>query len=75
MPKLPAISGKNLLRALVRAGYIPVRTKGSHVFVEDRVRKLATVIPIHHNEDLGKGLFKSILKDLDLSGEDILKIL
>lgn len=73
MPKLPVISGKKLLRILKKNGYHAVRQKGSHVFVEDSVSNAATVIPIHGNEDLGKGIFKSILDDLELSVDDFVK--
>jgi predicted RNA binding protein YcfA (HicA-like mRNA interferase family) len=31
MPKLPAISGEDLIRILERKGYRQVRTRGSHV--------------------------------------------
>lgn len=70
--KLPVFSGKKLLRLLLKAGYHAVRQKGSHVFVENGDWKLSSVIPIHGNEDLGKGLLKSILDDLELSREDLL---
>jgi predicted RNA binding protein YcfA (HicA-like mRNA interferase family) len=30
-PKLPVVSGQQLIRALQKFGYLPVRQKGSHV--------------------------------------------
>ena len=59
MPKLPIISGKNLIKVLKKNGFIVLRKKGSHVFVESENRVLNTVVPVHGNEDLGKGLLKS----------------
>lgn len=70
MAKLPAISGKKLLKALKKRGFTVVRQKGSHVFVENS-EGLGTIIPIHANEDLGKGLLKSILNDLELEADDL----
>lgn len=71
MAKLPVISGKKLLRVLAKHGYRELRRKGSHVFVEN-VQGRGTVIPLHGNEDLGKGILKSILHDLEITVEKLL---
>lgn len=67
MGDLPILSGKKLLRILSKNGFRALRKKGSHVFVENAEGDRGTVIPVHSNEDLGKGILKSILNDLDLS--------
>lgn len=71
MPRLPIISGKRLLALLKKNGYRMIRQKGSHIFVESQTG-LGTAIPLHGNEDLGKGILKSILRDLDLEIEDFI---
>ncbi len=75
MSALPVLSGKKLLRTLLKNGYVAIRQKGSHVFVESNNGKHATAIPLHGNEDLGTGLLKSILNDLNLSVQDLKQIL
>jgi predicted RNA binding protein YcfA (HicA-like mRNA interferase family) len=75
MPKLPVISGKKLLKLLKQAGYLEVRKKGSHVFVEHQSFERTTVIPIHSNEDLGKGILKSILSDLEMTVEELIELI
>jgi len=70
MTKLPVISGKKLLKTLKKNGFLAVRQKGSHVFVESK-EGFGTAIPLHANEDLGKGILKSILSDLRLSIDDL----
>ncbi len=75
MPKLPILSGKKLVQVLTKNGYSVLRQKGSHVFLEDNEKQIGTVVPIHKNEDLGKGLLKSILSDLELSVEDLIQML
>ena len=75
MPKLPIISGKKLLKLLKKHDFCEVRRKGSHVFVEDKNQNLRTIIPIHTNEDLGKGLLKKILKDLDLGVDKLIDMI
>lgn len=74
MSELPVISGKKLLHVLLKNGCKALRKKGSHVFVHSMSQR-GTVIPIHGNEDLGKGLLKSILNDLDLSIDDLVMML
>lgn len=75
MPKLPVFSGKQLLKLLQKNGFVVVRQKGSHVFVEGKNGELTTVIPLHGNEDLGKGLLKAILNDLELSVDELVEML
>ena len=71
MSVFPVISGKKLLKMLLKHGFVALRKKGSHVFVEKADGSRGTVVPIHGNEDLGTGLLKSILNDLDLSVEEL----
>lgn len=73
MPPLPIISGKKLLKILLKHGFVNIRTKGSHVFVENKDANLRTVIPVHSNEDLGRGLLKKILDDLEIKVEEFVK--
>lgn len=74
MPKLPIISGKNLLKILKKNGFVEVRSKGSHVFIMDSKMEKSTVIPVHGNEDLGKGLLKAILSDLEITVEELIRM-
>lgn len=76
MPKLPVISGKKLLRLLLRhSQYQQIRQHGSHVIVLDCVQQVQTTIPVHSNRDLPKGTLRAILSDLGLSLERLLSLL
>ncbi|MBI2676256.1 MAG: type II toxin-antitoxin system HicA family toxin [Candidatus Aenigmarchaeota archaeon] len=69
MTKLVPISGKEMCKMLEKLGFQRVHQKGSHVrYIHPDGRK--TVVPIHGNEDLGKGLLREILKQIRLSRED-----
>jgi len=69
MVKLITISGKNFCKILEKLGFEKIHGKGSHVrFKHSDGRR--TVIPIHGNEDLGKGLLRTILNQIDLSKEE-----
>ncbi len=75
MAKLPSISGERLVRALKRAGFIQLRQKGSHVSLEKKIedRILKTVVPMHAT--LAKGTLSDILKQTDLTIEQLLELL
>ncbi len=74
MAKLVRISGKELCKILEKKGFEMIKGKGSHV----RLKHLdgrRTIIPIHGNEKLGKGLLREILKQVKLSKEEFLELL
>jgi predicted RNA binding protein YcfA (HicA-like mRNA interferase family) len=74
LSRLAAISGRDLVAALGRIGFEELRTRGSHRFLRHSDGR-ATVVPVHSNEDLGRGLVGKILRDVKLSGEELRKLL
>ena len=69
MVKLVTVSGKELCKILEKLGFEKIYGKGSHVrFKHPDGRR--TVVPVHANEDLGKGLLREILKQVNLSKEE-----
>ena len=71
MPKLPVISGEDVVRLLERRGYRHVRTRGSHARLyppSDSSLKKITV-PLH--AQLKKGTLSEIMKDAGLTIEDL----
>ena len=74
MTFFPSLSGKDLLLALKKAGFSLVRVKGSHHFVQHADGR-STVIPVHAGETLGPGLISKILRDCELSREQLQKLL
>lgn len=74
MTKLPAVNGKQVIAALRKIGFAPVRQRGSHVFIRHPDGR-ATVVPMHASEDIGPGLLARILNDADLTQADFAKLL
>jgi predicted RNA binding protein YcfA (HicA-like mRNA interferase family) len=78
-PKLPQISGKNLVRVLQKLGYEVIRQKGSHI----RLRKKTTVgehnITVPEHETIAKGTLNDIIGKVGLwnniSKDDLIKLL
>ncbi len=71
MTRLPRLKGKEVVRALERAGFIVDRTRGSHVRLKHSHGR-ATSVPVHPGEVIGPGLLRSILRDVEMSVEDFL---
>ncbi len=69
MVKLVTISGKKFCKILEKLNFKKIYGKGSHVrFKHSDGRR--TVVPVHGNEDLGKGLLRQILKQIKLSKKE-----
>jgi predicted RNA binding protein YcfA (HicA-like mRNA interferase family) len=69
MPKLPVLSGRDLIDILKSLGFVVARQKGSHVSLQKGQYK--TVVPLH--DDLAKGTILGILKQCGLSKDDIIR--
>ncbi len=64
-------SGKKIIKALIRAGFYVVSTKGSHVKLRGiRFGKLQTVIVPQHKE-IAYGTLQSILKQAAMDIEEL----
>jgi predicted RNA binding protein YcfA (HicA-like mRNA interferase family) len=70
MTRLPRSKGKELIRALERAGFKIDRSRGSHVFLKHPDGR-ATVVPVHARETLGPGLIRAILRDVEMTAEQL----
>ena len=74
MTIIPSLTGKKLLSVLKKAGFQILRIKGSHHFLHHPDGR-STVVPVHAGESLGPGLFAKILRDCDLTREQLQKFL
>jgi predicted RNA binding protein YcfA (HicA-like mRNA interferase family) len=74
LPKLPVVSGTEVVRALKRAGFVVDRQRGSHVTLWHPGQRRAVMVPLH-GEDLPPGTLRSILRQSGLSVEDLRKLL
>ena len=65
MPRLPRLRGREILAALRQGGFLVLRVKGSHHFMQHPDGR-RTVVPIHSGETIGPGLLNKILKDAEV---------
>ncbi len=66
MPKLPVVSGEELIKFLKKLGYEVIRQRGSHVRLE-KVTKLGVhKITVPRHREIAKGTLNDILIDVAL---------
>lgn len=69
-----SISGKEMCKILQKLGFEMIHGKGSHFrFKHPDGRR--TVVPVHSNEDLVKGLLREILNQINITREDFERLL
>ena len=72
--RLPrGISGDQVIRALERAGWAQVRTRGSHVMLQKEGRDYTLSVPRH--QEVGPGLLRGLIRDAGLSVEEFVALL
>ncbi|MBI2009916.1 MAG: type II toxin-antitoxin system HicA family toxin [Candidatus Chisholmbacteria bacterium] len=73
MPKLPVVSGKDLVKVLGKIGFTKVSQKGTHIKMQHLDGRVA-IVPQH--KSLKKGtLKKGILNPLGISVEVLMRLL
>ena len=74
--KLPVVSGKRVIQALTKAGFIVNRIVGSHhvlVFPGDPTRTVT--VPVHAGRDPKPGTLRSIIRQTGLTVEEFVELL
>ena len=71
--KLPLLSAKELCKILEKLGFKEIRQKGSHKYFK-HPDGMATVVPMHSGKDIGRGLLRRILNEVQISREEFLRL-
>lgn len=72
--RFPPLTGKQMLKALGRAGFVVDRVRGSHHFLRHADGRCTTV-PVHVGEQIGPGLTRKILADCRMTREELARYL
>ena len=64
LPKLPVVSGKDLIKFLKKLGYEVVRQRGSHVRLRKETENGIHNITIPYHDEIAKGTLNAILNDV-----------
>jgi len=75
MPKLPVLSGREVIKILSKIGFAEKRQKGSHVILvkETEGSKKALVVPLH--KEIDPGTLLNIIRQAGLKREEFEKLL
>jgi predicted RNA binding protein YcfA (HicA-like mRNA interferase family) len=81
MPKLPRTKAADVIAALERLGFVQIRQKGSHIILKKRIeieidriavtREVGCVVPLHR-KDIAVGTLSNILRQADVSVDELL---
>ena len=71
MTRLPILNAKSMERILLNLGFDRVRQKGSHVFYHHPDGR-TTTLPHHSGRDLARPLLREILREIELTPEQLL---
>lgn len=74
-PKLPVVSGEELVRVLEKLGYVAVRQRGSHVrmYPPEDSQLEPTTVPLHN--EVARGTLKNIMRNAGLTPERLKELL
>ena len=73
--KLPRVAGREVVRALERAGFVFDRQRGSHVILIHPQTRRRVSIPMHAGRTVKLGTLKGILEDAGLSQDEFGRVL
>jgi len=72
--RLPVTSGRDLVRALEKVGYVVDRQKGSHIVLRHVTPPFRRITVPDHKE-IAKGTLRAILRAAGLTTEELLALL
>ena len=71
---MPMLKSRDVIKVLEKLEFVELRKKGSHIFFKHKDGR-ATIVPKHGGEDIGRGLLRQILREINISPEDFIKFL
>ncbi|MHB1510890.1 MAG: type II toxin-antitoxin system HicA family toxin [Acidimicrobiales bacterium] len=75
MPPLPRVTGREVVQALGRMGWVVVVQKGSHAQLKHPSRGGRVTVPLHAGETVGPGLLRSILAQAGVTSDEFRAVL
>ena len=73
--KLPVLKPEELIRALEKLGFSCTRKSKGSQFRYKHSDGRRTTVPIHKGKDISRGLLRKILRDVDISVDELKKLL
>ncbi len=74
-PRLPRVNGKDVMKALLKAGFRELHTRGSHHYLDPAQGSKLVTVPVHGTKTLKPKTLKGILEQADLSVDELISLL
>ncbi len=69
------LTALKVVRALIRAGFVEDRQKGSHLILIHPQKKVRTVVPVQAGRTIKEPLLRAIVRDTNLSVDEFIELL
>jgi len=69
------LSGKQVIKALSKCGFLIVRQKGSHIILKKETTKGTCVTVIPNHKEIDKGTLLEIIRQAKLKRKDFMELL
>lgn len=73
MSKLPAVSGRDAIRAFQRLGFEIARVEGSHHVLKKPQHVFNLTVPVHGKKPLKTGTLRRLIRDAGISVEEFVE--
>jgi predicted RNA binding protein YcfA (HicA-like mRNA interferase family) len=71
LPRLPRVTAAQVVRSLERAGFVRVRSRGSHWVFRHAETRRRVIVPYHASRIIPLGTLSSILQQAGLTVEQL----
>ena len=68
------LKSRDIICAIKFLGFVEVRQSGSHIFFKHPDGR-TTLVPNHGGEDIGRGLLRQILREVEITPDQFLELL
>jgi len=75
MTRLPAVTGRRVVSALNRNGWVVKGKRGSHVKLVKAGIRHPIIVPVHGNDTIPKGTLRNIIRAAGLTVEEFVELL
>lgn len=73
-PRTTVLKARDIVRVLNSLGFSVLRQKGSHMMFGHPDGRF-TLVPNHGGEDIGRGLLRKILREIEVTPDEFMNLL
>ena len=75
-PRLPSLKATDVVRALKKAGFVELRSRGSHLRLGHLTNpKRQTTVSMHKGKDIPRGTLRDIIEQAGLTVDEFIVLL